>query len=353
MQTRQRLVSSNPISSTPHQTAITQVIDAFLPQFHRVLQSHVLFNSLFLTLGAIEFILLVVFFTMLAKSAVLAFSLAVVFLTFFAYFLFRLYFQTKKPEQFEALRQRYLTACKNVLRYRPGNPDSHTALVAACTLLSERLHGTETNLYHAPDFLRALDPYLKLFSQWRHWEDVQEMRALLLASAVREQVQRVIHAPTNSETHAALAQAYLEQAELYALLPPHASPNEEPLLRSKREDAKRAQRCRNAIQRAVEELQIVREFSPENPWVHEQLASCYRVLQIPDKELQAYERLLDLNAQDTNILCALGKLYFQQGRNAEGLRLYAKLQETFPAKAIELLRYYGAYPFEEDAANAS
>lgn len=351
MQARRRLVASQPTSFSSHQTAIGQVIDAFLPQLHRILHSHVLFNSMFLTLGAVEFIILVIFFAMLAKSAILALSLAVVFLTFFAYFLFRLYFQTKKPEQFEELRQRYLNACKNVLRYRPGHPESHMDLVSACTLLSERLHGTEANLYHAPQSLNALDPYLKIFSQWRHWEDIQEMRALLLASAVREQVQRVIHAPTNSEAHAALAQAYLEQAELYALLPPYVKSDEEPLLRSKREDAKRAQQCRDAIQNAVEELQIVREFSPDNVWVHEQLASCYRVLQMPDKELQSYERLLDLNAQDNNTLCALGKLYFQQGRNAEGLRLYAKLQETFPAKAVELLRYYGAYPIEDNLSH--
>ena len=53
-------------------------------------------------------------FTFLAKSAVLAFSLALIFLTGFSYAVLRLYFHAKKPEQLVELRNAFLEECKEL-----------------------------------------------------------------------------------------------------------------------------------------------------------------------------------------------------------------------------------------------
>src|ERR1700722_3653256 len=72
------------------------VVSSILPQFEGILKSYLLFNVLFLSMGFLELILFISFFLFLAKSFILAISLALVFLTFFSYFILRVYFQTKK-----------------------------------------------------------------------------------------------------------------------------------------------------------------------------------------------------------------------------------------------------------------
>ncbi len=330
---------SIPISHHGRHEEIRYIISSLLPQFDKIIQSYVLFNALFLTLGGIEIILIIFFFTFLAKSAILAFSLALLFLTFFSYFIFRLYLQTKKPEQFEGFKQHYLAACKAVLGYREGIPEHHIALAEACAKLSNALKGKEQGLYRPPNWLNILRPYLEKFSLWRHWRDIHRMRELMLLHAVEENIKLVKCGPTSVETHASLANGYTMLSALYDI--PRESLEEE-WVPSERMAHLFEQKFQSAVKRAVEEFTIVSEFAPDDAWAHAQLARSYHILNMPLKEIHEYETLLQLDPEETEILSKLGELYFRQGFNAKGLHIYAQLMHIAPAKAEALIAFYGA-----------
>lgn len=321
---------------------LNQVIEPIMPQFDQMMRSYVYFNILFLTIGCIEFVLLVVFFTFLIQSAILALSLALVFLTFFSYFILRLYFQTRKPEQFQELRERYINACKGVLRYQEGIPEHHIALSNACTKLADNLNGKEYRFYLAPASLNALSPYLRKFSHWCHWHDVHRMKELLMLSAVEENIKLVKCEPTNLEVHAALANTYVLLSGLYAN-PCKLAQDEGCWIPNDKFIQTLEEKFRATAERAIEEFKIINDFAPDDPWVHVQLAYSYRDLQMPMEEIREYETILKLNPEDTDALFKLGKLYFEQGLNAQGLRLYEQLKQTEPEQAEELIKCYGAY----------
>lgn len=65
---------------------INKSIQQVLPRFDKIAKSYVLFNMTYLVLGVIEATLFIIFFSSLVQSALLAFCLALIFLTIFSYF---------------------------------------------------------------------------------------------------------------------------------------------------------------------------------------------------------------------------------------------------------------------------
>ena len=323
--------------------AIQKVINPILPQFDKILRSYVLFNLIFLSLGFLEFILLIVFFTFLTQSAILAFSLAVVFLTFFSYFILKLYYQAQKPEQLYELKERYIRACKGVLNYQENSAEHLVSLANAVSKLSEALAGREYTLINLPTWLSALQPYIERFSCWYHWHDVYQMRELLLNSAVEENIKLVKCEPTSLEAHAALANSYIMLSGLYIDPKKNEKAQEERWVPEEAFFAELANKFRWTAERAVEEFKIINDFAPEDPWVHAQLAYSYHDLQMPLQEINEYEILLKIDPEDSDTLLRLGILYFQQGMNAKGLCIYEKLKEIDPRRAEELMKYYGSF----------
>src|SRR5205807_1896060 len=120
--------------------------------------------TIFLVTGFLEVFFLVLFFTVLAQSAILATSLALVFLTFFSYFILRLYLHARKPEQFQELQTRYITACQDLFNYQEDNPQHSMTLANACTKFANRLQGKENVLYPLPLWLEQLKPLFSKFS---------------------------------------------------------------------------------------------------------------------------------------------------------------------------------------------
>lgn len=73
------------------------------------------------------------------------------------------------------------------------------------------------------------------------------------------------------------------------------------------------------------------------------MAAIYHDLQLPDQEITEYEMLRLIVPDDKEILFKLGVLYFQQGKNAQGLRLYEELRRAKDPKAVALIHFYDAY----------
>lgn len=322
---------------------IYKIIDPIEPQFCRLMRSYVRFNLLFLVLGLVEFVLLLSFFTFLAQSSVLAISLALIFLTIFSFLVLRLYFQTKKPEQFKDVLNRYLKGCKSLLHYQEGVPEHHLALAHSCCKLADSLHGKEYSLYRPPQWLDILAPTLERFSCWWHWQDVHQMKEMLLRASINEHIKSVKCEPTNLGAHANLANAYVMLSGLYADPRKIEGFDDEKWIPEERFSKTQEEKFRATAQCAIEEFKILKDYAPNDPWVYTQLAYSYHDLQMPEEEIQAYETILKLNPDDKDILFQLGVLYFQQGHNANGLRIYEQLKRARYKKTEELIGYYGAY----------
>ena len=322
---------------------LNKVFDPIFTDFDRVIKRHAAFNIFFVGLCTIEVVVLAVFFVTLAQSLVLALSLSIVFFTFFAYFTLRIYFQTKKPEQFQEIKERYLAACKGLLSYQEGSEDHYNALANACCKFANRLHGREYNYYSPPAWMSFLSPLLERVSCWWHWRDIYFMKEKMLEEAVNEHIKFVKSHPTSLEAHASLANAYVMLSGIY-IDPRNLEGYDDDLWIPKDKYTERFdEKFRFTAERAIEEFKILSEYAPDDPWVHSQLAYSYHDLQMPLEEIHEYETIQKLVPTYKDNLYKLGMLYFQQGMNAKGLRVYEDLKNAHYANAENLIKYYGSY----------
>lgn len=310
-----------------------------LRSLNRLLRTHTIFNTIFFLIVSVEIALFIAFFALLSKSTVLAFSLALFFLTLFSYFVLRLYLQSKKPDQLLHLCEGYLDRCREVIRYQEGIPEHHIALANSAQKFATSLHELEYTVYRPPFFLRNLAPTLEKFSCFCHWKDLHQMKESLLTTAIDEHLKVVKCEPTNLEVHAALANAYVMLSGLYT--DPQKEYDEERWIHPDRTSEETQQKFRKVANLAIEEFKILNDYAPNDPWVHIQLAYSYHDLQMPEEEIREYEQVLKLRPDDKDTLFKLGMLYFQQGHNAKGLRIYETLKKTHYSKAESLINFYG------------
>lgn len=338
VESRQSVLKEKNFAS--YKNKVEQVIDAIIPQFDGMMKSYTVFNMFFFSIGILEFILLVVFFTFLAQSAVLATSLALVFLTFFSYFILKLYLQAKQPEQYQEIKERFVKACKNLIQYQEGNQEHYAFLAEACSRFSERLQNKQKTFYSFPSYLETFTPLLQRFSAWCHADDVHRMQEILLLTAVDENIKLVKRAPTDLTSHAGLANAYMNLSAIY-VYSETSEDKEEVFITSNSVSEAFEKKFQAAAKRAIAELKIMIDFDSENGWAQEQLASIYRDLKRPEEELRALEEVVRLFPDNCDSLCRLGKLYFQQGMNGNGLRVYEQLKQKQDRRADELIKFYG------------
>ncbi|HEV8052501.1 MAG TPA: hypothetical protein VGP47_08400 [Parachlamydiaceae bacterium] len=322
---------------------LNKVFDPIFNDFDRVLRRHAAFNLFFVCLCTIEVVVLASFFVTLAQSLVLALSLSVVFFTFFAYFTLRIYFQTKKPEQFQEIKDRYLAACKDLLSYQEGVEEHYNALANACCKFANRLHAREYNYYRPPSWLSFLSPLMERMSCWWHWQDIYFMKEKMLEEAVGEHIKFVKCQPTSLEAHASLANAYVMLSGIYIDPRNLEGYDEERWIPKDKYNDRFDGKFRFTAERAIEEFKILSEYAPDDPWVHSQLAYSYHDLQMPLEEIMEYETIQKLIPTDRDNLFKLGMLYFQQGMNAKGLRIYEELKKAHYMKSESLIKYYGSY----------
>ncbi|MBA3815200.1 MAG: hypothetical protein H0X29_01510 [Parachlamydiaceae bacterium] len=320
---------------------VNKVFDPIFMQFDRLMQKYAVFNMFFIFLCAIEIILLLAFFTFFTQSLLLALMLATVFFTCFAYFTLRLYFQTKKPEQIKEIKERYVTACKGLINYEDTSPEHQIALASACCKLANRLHGREYSYYAPPFWLSVIAPTMEKFSCWLHWQDLHLMKELLLEACVNEHLNLIKCQPINLEAHAALANAYVMLSGLYIDPRKIGRYDDEHWIPAEKYDEVCEKKFRTIAECAIEEFKILNEYAPDDPWVHSQLAYSYHDLQMPLEEIKEYEMIYKLNPDDKDNLYKLGILYFQQGLNAKGLRVYEELKKAQYQKIDGLIKEYG------------
>lgn len=322
---------------------VKHLLPPILQRLDRISKAYMLFNMLFAVLGTIQLLFVILFFTHLTHSSTLAFSLALLFLTGFSYFILRLYLNARKPEQLLELRDSYFDGCKKIINYQEGIAEHHLALANAACKFAAALHDREYTYYTPPQWADYITPKLETFSCWAHWHDIHQMKEYLLQTSVDEHIKLVKCEPTSLEAHATLANAYVILSSLYADPRKTESYDEERYIPPEKFAPQFHDRFRSTAERAIEEFKILNDYAPNDPWVHAQLAYSYHDLQMPEEEIHQYETLLQLNPNDKETLFKLGMLYFQQGHNSKGLQIYQELKRSYYQKAESLIKFYGAY----------
>ena len=276
-------------------------------------------------------------YAIFASTFIFAVLLGLGFVTIFIYFVLNFYFQTKKPEQISLLKERFIGACRQSLSTPKKTAEHHLSIAQATLRLSYHLHQMEYRYFTLPRCFYFLHSFLEKLSFFFFHEDVFRMKETLLLAGIDEHIVQIQHTPSDLEVHASLANAYVYLAKLYRMVQEEGSYKR---LRKKMNDLL-AIKFEIASKRAIEELKILQDFAPNDPWVHSQLAQCYRSLGMKEAEAKEYEKLLQISPHDYEVLFRLGIIYFELGQNAKALHIYDQLRLAPFKKADDLLSYYG------------
>jgi uncharacterized protein (DUF1697 family) len=290
----------------------------------------------FLFLFVVEVLFLLWFFVFFAQSSLFAIFLGVIFLTVFTYLVLFFYFQTKKPQQLQQLKERFMQSCRQVSGIPPEAAEHHLMLAQSALKLVAQMECFEEKYYNAPSWLYFFSPLFAKLGSLLHQEDVFLMKEELLFGAIDEHVAQIQKTPTDLEVHASLAHTYVVLSRLYLEAQNRAGSS-----LAKSLEAKLEKKFETASLRAIEELKILNDYAPNDPWVHAQLAQSYQTLNMPNEEAAEYEILLKLSPNDKEVLFRLGRLYFELSQNAKGLRIYEELKSMSYKKAEDLIAFYG------------
>jgi len=291
-----------------------------LEDFKQVTRQYALFHITFFSIGVLELVAFVLFFSFLTKTTIFAFSLAGLFLTGFTYFVLLFYFQAKKPNQLLDVRSNFLKTSRSTLPYEEKSAEYHLALAASLERLLSHFHRLEYSYYSVPASFKTLSPLMQKFSAWTHWKDLHQMKELLLLMIIKQEIEFIKLQPTNLEAHAHLANSYLSLSKLY-MDPRELYPDEEHFWVSPEyASSEMLENFKQASLRAIEEYKILDSYAPNDPWVHAQLALIYHNLGLFHEEMREYETILKISPSDSEILFRLGVLYFKNGQSAQALR---------------------------------
>lgn len=295
-----------------------------LRQFKKIVRSYVFFHLFFLGLIAGEISVFFIFLTFLFQTSLVAFSLAAILLTTFVYAILLFYFQTKKPEQLLELRNFFLLLCKKGLPKNLMRSEYHLSLANAAYRFAAHLSKEEGIFSLLPTKMGSLNQIMQKVTFLCHKSDIHRMKEMLYLVSIHEHIQLIKATPTDLEAHASLANAYVALSRLY------------------KDQSAFSDKFITSTEKAIQEFIIIDHYSPNDPWVHAQLASCYHDLKMYEKEIESYENILSLCPNDKQILFRLGILSFQQGKSARGLEIYEQLKEMDFSRADELIDFYDA-----------
>jgi tetratricopeptide (TPR) repeat protein len=337
---------SEEITLSPEHGPSSLLTD-FVKESQRIVKSYAYFNLAFILIGITELTCCLVFFNLLTRSSLLAFTLAGFLMTLFCYFVLRIYLQNRRPELLLSLSEFTLEQLKETAKSKKGAVEQKLWIASSLCRLAHYLKDYEYTLYKPKKFFLSLSYTLEKFGSWLHWEDFHSLKEWLYLQAIECYIDLIKQKPNNLQFHVGLANTYIMLSNIYAT-PKKGDPLEEerwiPEAKFSKTMVKKFTLC---AKRAIEEFNILNDYNPNDPWVYTQLAYSYHDLQMPQEEIKAYETILTLSPGDVDVYYKLGILYFQHGENSKGLRIYENLKSSSPAKAESLIRYYGAYNDEE------
>jgi tetratricopeptide (TPR) repeat protein len=311
------------------------LVDQTLKEFQLLTRRYALFHAFFLSTFVLELLTLLIFMPFQAKTMPFAALVALTCLTVFTYFVLRFYFQTRKPQQFIVLRNRFLLAVFGKGRSTWSVEELHPIYE-----LLQKLQGQESQYYSLPSLFQMIVPLVEKFSIWCHWEDVQWMKETLHLHALQKLFDWIKLHPTDVELHRTVAASYMTLYQIYQM--PAAPTAFDSFTQRQYASPEMQEKFEKAAHSALEELKVVLSYTSNDPWTLRHMAQVYHDLELKQDEKKTYEKLLSLSPQDGETHYQLGKLYFELGHMAEGLRLYQALREQKNPRAQELITHYDA-----------
>ena len=185
-----------------------------IKQFKKIVRSYVFFHLFFLGLLAAEVTSFFFFITLLFQTSLIAFSLAAILLTGFAYLILLFYFQTKKPEQFLELRNFFMLLCKKGLPKNILRSEYHLSLANAAYRFAAHLSRNEEAFYPLVQETGSLNQVMRKVTHLCHKNDIKKMKEVLYLVSISEHIQLNKNATTNVDAHASLANAYVALSKL-------------------------------------------------------------------------------------------------------------------------------------------
>lgn len=312
--------------------------EALLIRFDKVTKRSMFFHLFFTLLLSALSLGTLFFFVRLWEAWILAAGLGCFLLLLFVYFTMRLYMRLKRPLLYKNIQQHYVYLCHELVDADPLEAEHLLQVAQLCLQCAEQLEGREYSYYRLPRFCARLSPYQEMWSLWWHLQDVAFMRELLMLAAIELHLEWVRKEPTCIEAHTALANQYIALSSLYSsTLQQHEGTLLSSLLREEY-----SQKFRSAVTQAMQEFHVLCHYAPDDPWVHMQLACCYKDLQNPKAEMQEHIKVLKFIPDDQNTLLRLATLCFTQGQTAQGLQFYEHLCALHDPRAQSLLGLYGS-----------
>lgn len=318
-----------------------------LSHFRKVLRSYVVFHTLFILVLVSEAIFLGLVYCLERSSSLIAIGLFCLILTLFSYLVLIFYVQAKKPEQTKQLKDWFVSICKKSVSEELSKSDFHLFLAQAMYTFATFFQPKEIPVYLASFPIPSIQRLIKKCCYLWHWKDFQHMKEILLLDCIYQHLALLKEEPTSLEVHASLGNSYLTLASVYKSMRREATTQTDSGATDELQH-EFVKKFQGAISRAIEEYKIIRSSSDhEDPWVLAQLATCYHELGMYDKEIEYFEKILEISDFNQEVMTRLAYLYFQEGRNAQGFKLYKVIKETDPSKAAELFDYYISKAQEE------
>ncbi|WP_375793651.1 hypothetical protein O1W69_00800 [Chlamydia sp. 12-01] len=320
-------------------------LEALCKKTHQKLRQYLIRHNLLLfgclLLMAVELGVFLYFFLFSGKTIVPAFCLACFFLTLFVCLVARLYILSGKPDFFEDLATSYLRHAQALFKGKQNVVEEQTHLASSATKLAIDLQNQEYSLLSSILGFLPQHDFMRKFSCFCFWKDYFLFRECLLQKSIDAYIKVVQSIPVDLGAHVSLADAYVALSGLYADPRKYPEFDANYWVPPGRYGEEVQEKFFTTAQRAIEEFKILNEYAPGNAWVHAQLAYSYHDLQMPLEEIQEYEMILKLKPADVETMTKLGILYFQQGMNAKGLRIYEELKKRDYKKSRKLIKFYG------------
>lgn len=290
--------------------------------FSSILTSFLSFHTWMLIALLLELLIFSILLNISTRSLLLATNLAFILATLFSYLILNYYLQIRKNEQLIKLKNNYIFS----LREEMNGGEDHLAIAKVLRKLAELLHQQDfTKLSILPEKIK----------RFLIEKDTQAMIEMLFLSAIEELHMLIKKIPSDIKGHTSLSNILIDFSKIY-LKRPHSISSS----RYQFTSDKMKQKYETALLLAIEELKILDEYVPNDPWIHARLATCYHDLNLIEKEIEEYELLKNLCPDDPDVLYKLGKLYFQKGLNAKAMRIYEKLKVKNDKLAKKLIATY-------------
>jgi tetratricopeptide (TPR) repeat protein len=288
-------------------------ISHVLVSFQSIVKKNQLFHIVFAFVGALLCLLFFFLYSTLAESYLIAICIACLFFLAVSYFVLYLYFQEQRPRKLYELCEKYRTLCKE-----------------------QHIDSVGLSLEELVEALDRIPPYflfdIRLFFSWMkkllYLPDLSMMKEIVLLTCIEEYLEIMKKNPTSLHAHKNLAKVYGLLAEFYK--------------NCEFDSQIRQEKYNQSILRAIEELKILKEYSPDTLWVRKELARHFQSCNMTENEIEEYEAICTLCPQDSLAFVTLGTIYFQQGKTGKGLKIYDLLKEKDPPAAQELLNFYGS-----------